>query len=487
MKITLQNLGVIKEAEIDQKPLTIFVGPNNSGKTWTAYAITSILGPWGFTNYSKAYLKGDIQENYPPLEDFIEQVTKTGTGTFDLAQFVNDYAEIYFNNVAHCIPTSIAQFMNTELASFENINISIDLAEEKPKMLKQILNLSIRGGTSGEREKAELTFRKTRGNKDFIAYTSSQDLSLDESLSSDESDENSLEQFPPEILKDLLTRTVLRTLHRSLYPFIYVLPTERTTIIVPPYQIRKVKAEEMALLEQDVQQRKFRPLSGPIGYLLSMMEKTYETEVSKKMNRNRDAKNNPKIREYIFLAKLLEEIIGGKVSYSHPTLSATSDRSSVPDITFQPTEESKLEIAVASSMVKELLPLVFYLRYLAEPNELLIIDEPEMNLHPEAQVKIIEFLALLVNAGLHVLITTHSPYIVDHLANLIKANEVQDKEDIRDQFFLKRTDAFISKDKVMVYLFEQGQAKKVIDEEGVIELNSFGHVCNRISDIYFNL
>jgi len=58
-------------------------------------------------------------------------------------------------------------------------------------------------------------------------------------------------------------------------------------------------------------------------------------------------------------------------------------------------------------MIKELAPLVFYLRYLAEPGELLIIDEPEMNLHPAAQTQIIEFLAMLVNAELHVLITTH--------------------------------------------------------------------------------
>jgi len=62
---------------------------------------------------------------------------------------------------------------------------------------------------------------------------------------------------------------------------------------------------------------------------------------------------------------------------------------------------------VASSMVKELAPLYLCLRYLVEPDELLIIDEPEMNLHPAAQVQIIEFLAMLVQAGLKVLITTH--------------------------------------------------------------------------------
>lgn len=121
------------------------------------------------------------------------------------------------------------------------------------------------------------------------------------------------------------------------------------------------------------------------------------------------------------------------------------------------------------------------------PGELLIIDEPEMNLHPEAQAKLIEFLAMLVNAGLNVVITTHSPYIIDHLANLIKAAEHEDKAAINGQFFLKNEDAFISKGNVSVYLVENGQAINAIDENGVIDLNTFGTLSDRISDIYFSL
>jgi predicted ATPase len=37
MKLEILNLGVIEKAEIDIKPLTLFVGPNNAGKTWLAY------------------------------------------------------------------------------------------------------------------------------------------------------------------------------------------------------------------------------------------------------------------------------------------------------------------------------------------------------------------------------------------------------------------------------------------------------------------
>ncbi|WP_165774562.1 AAA family ATPase [Candidatus Viridilinea mediisalina] len=45
MKAIIQNLGSVSAAEIELKPLTIFVGPNNAGKTWTAYTLASLFAP----------------------------------------------------------------------------------------------------------------------------------------------------------------------------------------------------------------------------------------------------------------------------------------------------------------------------------------------------------------------------------------------------------------------------------------------------------
>jgi len=42
MKIEIANLGFIQKAEIDLKPLTVFIGGNGTGKTWTAYTLASI-------------------------------------------------------------------------------------------------------------------------------------------------------------------------------------------------------------------------------------------------------------------------------------------------------------------------------------------------------------------------------------------------------------------------------------------------------------
>ena len=42
LNLYFKNFGPVKEAEIDLRPLTIFVGPNNTGKTYTAYYIWAL-------------------------------------------------------------------------------------------------------------------------------------------------------------------------------------------------------------------------------------------------------------------------------------------------------------------------------------------------------------------------------------------------------------------------------------------------------------
>jgi len=485
MKVTVHNLGIIREAEIDLKPLTIFVGPNNAGKTWLAYALAGIFGPHGFGEYFQAYLEEKVPDTYALLDNAIEQVLSNGSATFDLVQFAEEHGEIYFNNVAGFTRHWIAKFMSTEIASYEHLEISIDLAETKAGFLERVLSYSMRSEISGGRQKPSLSIRKRREERELFVYTSTQYASTE-----DASEERILEQLPADLIKEFLARSVLLALHRAIFPHVRILPTERTAYIAFPFGSRVVNKEQLTIEEISPQKRKTKATMGPVSSFMNMIQTTFK-DVS--VEREERAKSNLRIREYVQLAQLLEkQILSGEVNFSQPELNLAqglnqSDLDSAREILFLPTKDVKVEISIASSMVKELTPLVLYLRYVALPGELLIIDEPEMNLHPEAQAKIIEFLAMLVNAGLNVLITTHSPYVVDHLANLIKAAKNADKEAVSNEFYLKRKDAFISQDKVSVYLVEDGQVKNALDEDGVIQWNTFGEVSDRISEIYFTL
>ena len=46
MKIKIANLGLIDEAEIHVKDLTIVCGENNTGKTYVTYALYGFLKLW---------------------------------------------------------------------------------------------------------------------------------------------------------------------------------------------------------------------------------------------------------------------------------------------------------------------------------------------------------------------------------------------------------------------------------------------------------
>jgi hypothetical protein len=77
----------------------------------------------------------------------------------------------------------------------------------------------------------------------------------------------------------------------------------------------------------------------------------------------------------------------------------------------------------ASSCIRALLDVGFYLRCKARPGDLFIIDEPELNLHPKNQRALARLVARMVNAGIKIFITTHSDYLVKELNTLIMLNQ----------------------------------------------------------------
>jgi hypothetical protein len=464
MKIEICNLGVVNRASIDLKPLTVFIGENDTGKTWTAYALSAIFGQHGVEKYLKALSNGKTQQTYLPLEQAIEQLLDEGNAQIDLVQFANDYAQAYINDVARLAPSWMPAFLATRRISFEHLQVHVDLANAKATFLEKITAAAVENKLSvgSVRHNALLNALKESGEPILYFY----------------SEGDAFKKLPARAVKYFVATQLFQTLHSAFYSGVCVFPTERTSFI-GAQRGEEISLEEAAknTVQSESERGKTR-LAVPVTGLLDMIATTATIDF---VDRQEQINANPKILNYVKLAEFLEkDILVGNVFFETVGLQK--------ELIFQPLDNpKKFEMPLVSSMVKELAPLVLYLRYLVEPNHWLIIDEPEMNLHPAVQVEFIEFLGMLVNAGLHVLITTHSPYIVDHLANLMTAAQNEDKEKFKKLFYLERTDAFIGENSVSVYQFDEGTTRNVVNEKVVIDWHTFGEVSSELSSIYSQL
>ena len=119
------------------------------------------------------------------------------------------------------------------------------------------------------------------------------------------------------------------------------------------------------------------------------------------------------------LAEVLEQnLLGGTVRLNRSAIG-------YPSFVYRPAYwDGDLPLMRTSSMVSELAPVVLYLRYLVEPNDVLIIEEPEAHLHPALQAAFARELARLVLSGVRVVLTTHSEWILEALANLVRLSEL---------------------------------------------------------------
>jgi hypothetical protein len=87
-----------------------------------------------------------------------------------------------------------------------------------------------------------------------------------------------------------------------------------------------------------------------------------------------------------------------------------------------------------------------------------------------------------------VLLTTHSPYVVDHINNLTEAGLVDQerRHELARHFKLKSANAFLNPKDVSVYHFAMdGQVTDVyLRQENVIDSSTFGDVSSFLQGVY---
>ena len=253
-----------------------------------------------------------------------------------------------------------------------------------------------------------------------------------------------------QITRSVVEHAIREYLLRPIIPDVYISSTERTGVVMFHRELDFTRNRLIDALGD-----KARNLSPEL--LLSEFHGDYPIPVRENVDFIRNLQSLEKNDSILFqehpeIAVALSEIVGG-------TYKAAKDGF----ITFTPSRGGRnvrLGLGESSSAVRALLDITFYLKNAAEPDDLFMIDEPELNLHPSNQRKLARLLARLVNCGIKVFVTTHSDYIVKELNTLIllKQNEPAFRKIAEEEKYAP--EELLDASKVRVYVAEECLLKK---------------------------
>ena len=112
---------------------------------------------------------------------------------------------------------------------------------------------------------------------------------------------------------------------------------------------------------------------------------------------------------------------------------------------------------------------------------MLLIDEPESHLDTENQVLLARVLACFVRAGIRVLITTHSDYILKEINNLIMlSSDFEDKDMVRKELGYSSDDA-LEPELIRAYVAEDSALSRCRIDSFGIEVPTFDRVIDKIN------
>jgi energy-coupling factor transporter ATP-binding protein EcfA2 len=123
--------------------------------------------------------------------------------------------------------------------------------------------------------------------------------------------------------------------------------------------------------------------------------------------------------------------------------------------------QDALPLYVSSGVVTEITPLLLILKHTSA--NCLIVEEPEISLHPSLQHKMARALVKIFNSGISVIVSTHSDIILQHIDNMIGLNNRSDRDTIMAQMKYDADD-IIDAEKVSVYQFSVKQNVTEIDK-----------------------
>lgn len=449
MKVTLKNIGTLKEAVIEPARLTVFCGGNNTGKTYAMYIL------W-------ALLQRRSRHVFAVAERMAEEIKSSGSAIYPLQDFIRQHWITLEKGIAEGLNKRLPDLFSAPPALFGDSSITLHLnarylIETLPKNANAF-GRSIALGAEGR-----LDVRLIEGETGpAMAWTSV-----------------NVGKVPVSLLAELVSSGLIELGLASALPgSAFLLPAERGGLnLFYPDLDAKNSALVRALKREE---------SSPVEVFKDMMVAQYAEPIDSYIQFLKRVPRIPKNGNPFHDQALLLQKDITRVRYK-------VSKDGV--ITAKPyRSEAELGIHLTSSTVKSFYGLWAWLELQAAPGDCLMIDEPELNLHPDNQRLIARLLARLVNRGMRVVISTHSDYIVRELNNMIMlATEFPDRSEVEKRFGYDETGAErLRPEDVAAYHFTDKIVKQLdISREFGMEVESMDTAINGLNEsnsaIYFAL
>jgi predicted ATPase len=442
LELAVKNFGPLRSAKVEIKPLTIFVGPNNSGKSYLAMLLYSLCGAqysespvstfqlrryWEKKTSKRA--RTDIDQKVRNwLVEFRQRSPQERHIVFgDLPEPLQDVLEEvgdeYFRRFAVSLSQELRRCFGAEIPDLVShgqgiAKFSVDFSQSE-----------LPWSVSAVSEKANLHV-----NRVMLSYAK-QNFNIRPLLR--ELDQEGRQQIPDRMVYQAISQ-LSRTLNNSL-PRAYYLPAARSGILQSHKALASViirQAPLAGLRRLDVPQ-----VSGVIADFISELLLADEESLYGEVFDERE----PDEKVARIGEELEERVLSGSVVLEKKV-------SGYPEIYYQ-VGKYRFPLYRTSSMVSEVAPVALLLKEKVSPGDLLIIEEPESHLHPANQLKFARAVVALVRCKVNVLLTTHSDYFLSQLGNFVRLGE-KTQEDRKQLGFGKGE--FLDASEVSGYLIQPG-------------------------------
>jgi len=397
LQYDLENIGNIDKASIVIKPLTVIAGENSSGKTFVTKSLYTLLDSIYQNHFLDALITNFKILNISFLEfkDILEKPSKKGLEFQDYFDKYLEEIQFFIIEIKECEFERQDLITSKYIEKFEKFDKKIESYFEDKEFIYEILNNSkefiniiknrVEVVVDGISSSLDIGFKKNfqiTNLSNIINKNRSKDLKLSlDNLGEIEIDKNQKMKF--KFTSDCINQ---------------VQSVENIIFFDSPIYIKIRKALEksknnLSFLIDDENEKYLKGYPKYLDKLYNFIDKEYID-----------------IADFNLISQEIQEIIKGKLEVNNSG-----------DINYKDNNNNTIPLSLTAMGISNIGLIDLLIRNnIINKGSFLIMDEPEVHLHPQWQVIMAKLLYKIAKSGANIIIATHSLDFLKAFENILK-------------------------------------------------------------------